>query len=506
MRGIMTEAHDTANIDPAPMQGLASLPVFFDLNGRRALLAGGSPAAAWKAELLQATGARVDAYSPAPSPEMKALAQRAPTITLIDRLWREEDFDGAAIAIGDFASIEEAVKFQATARRARVPVNVVDKPDFSDFQFGTIIDRSPLVIAISTRGAAPVFALALRGRFEGLLPQTIKLWAQAAQNWRAKLKRTDLSPLRRRRFWELFVARSLGTRAPRDKDYDEILALAAALTDAAGKSKGSVALVGAGPGDPELITMKGLRMLQAADVVLFDDLVAPAIVEMARREAIKIGVGKRGYQPSCRQDDIIARLVSLAKEGKRVVRLKGGDPSVFGRSNEEITALEAAGIEVEVIPGVTAALGAAASLRLSLTERDHARRLQFITAHARDGRLPQDLDWAAICDPSAATAVYMGVRTLPDLMKRLLEHGIDPQIPALLVESATWPNERRIHATVASLADQVATAKPSGPCLVLIGNIFGERASHAPEAEAKARIRGSEITKSEHHDRGARKS
>ena len=476
--------NDTADADRPPMQGLASLPVFFDLNGRRTLLAGGSPAAAWKAELLQATGARVDACSPAPSPEMKALAQRAPTITLIERLWCEEDFDGAAIAIGDFASIEEAVKFQAAARRARVPVNVVDKPDFSDFQFGTIIDRSPLVIAISTKGAAPVFALALRGRFEGLLPQTIKLWAQAAQNWRAKLKRTDLSPPRRRRFWEFFVARAFGTSAPRDKDYDEILALAAAPTDAAGKPNGSVALVGAGPGDPELITMKGLRLLQAADVVLFDDLVAPAIVEMARREAVKIGVGKRGYQPSCRQDDIIARLFSLAKEGKRVVRLKGGDPSVFGRSNEEIAALEAAGIEVEVVPGVTAALGAAASLRLSLTERDRARRLQFITAHARNGRLPQDLDWAAICDPNAATAVYMGVRTLPDLMKRLLETGIDPQTPAVLVESATWPNERRIYATVASLAEQVAAAKPSGPCLVLIGHVFGAQASQALAIEA----------------------
>ena len=460
--------------DRTPMQGLASLPVFFDLNGRRSLLAGGSPAAAWKAELLQATGAGVDVYSPAPSSEMKALAQRAPAIRLNDRGWLEADFDGVAIAIGDFELNEEAARFQAAARRARVPVNLVDKPDFSDFQFGTIIDRSPLVIAISTKGAAPVFALALRGRFEGLLPQTIKLWAEAARNWRAKLKRTELSPPRRRRFWELFVARAFGTRAPRDKDYDEILALAAAPADAAGKPKGSVALVGAGPGDPELITMKGLRLLQAADVVLFDDLVNPAIVEMARREAAKIGVGKRGYQPSCRQDDIIARLVSLAKEGKRVVRLKGGDPSIFGRANEEIAALDAAGIEVEIVPGVTAALGAAASLKLSLTERDRARRLQFITAHARNGRLPQDLDWDALCDPSAATAVYMGVRTLPDLAKRLIEHGIDPHTPALLVESATWPNERRIHATIASLAQKVAAAKPSGPCLVLIGWVFGE--------------------------------
>jgi uroporphyrin-III C-methyltransferase / precorrin-2 dehydrogenase / sirohydrochlorin ferrochelatase len=469
--------------DQPPMQGLASLPVFFDLAGRRTLVAGGSPAAAWKAELLNATGAQVDVVCPSPSIEMRALAARAPSITLIERAWSEKDFDGAAIAIGDCAANEQAAEFQAAARRARVPVNIVDKPDFSDFQFGTILDRSPLVIAISTKGAAPVFALALRGRFEGLLPQTMKLWAEAAQTWRARLKAANLAPALRRRFWELFVARAFGTRPPQPKDYDEILARATSkLADAA---KGSVALVGAGPGDPELITLKGLRVLQAADVVLFDDLVAPAIVEMARREAVKISVGKRGYQPSCRQDDIIARLIALAKEGKRVVRLKGGDPSIFGRANEEITALEAAGIEVTIVPGVTAALGAAASLKLSLTERDRARRLQFVTAHAQNGRLPADLDWGALCDPAAATAVYMGVHTLPDLLRGLLAHGIDPQTPALLVESATWPQERRIRGTVATLADRVAAAKPSGPCLVLIGGVFGE-AADSVRAEAIA--------------------
>jgi uroporphyrin-III C-methyltransferase/precorrin-2 dehydrogenase/sirohydrochlorin ferrochelatase len=477
--------NDIVDTDRPPMQGLASLPVFFDLAGRHTLLAGGSPASAWKAELLQATGARVDVVCASPSPEMRALATRAPAITLIERDWREADFEGAAIAIGDFAGKDEAAEFQAAARRARVPVNVVDKPEFSDFQFGTIIDRSPLVIAISTKGAAPVFALALRGRLEGLLPGTIKLWAEAAQTWRAKLKAAGLAPALRRRFWEFFVARAFGTRPPRGKDYDEILALATACHAEA--AQGSVALVGAGPGDPELITLKGLRVLQAADVVLFDDLVAPAVVEMARREAVKIAVGKRGYQLSCRQDDIIARLIAFAKEGKRVVRLKGGDPSIFGRANEEIAALEAAGIEVTIVPGVTAALGAAASLKLSLTERDRARRLQFVTAHAQNGRLPADLDWAALCDPTAATAVYMGVHTLPDLAKRLLEHGIDPRTPALLVESATWPNERRIYGTIATLAKQVEAADPSGPCLVLIGQVFGAAATaHPATAEAEA--------------------
>ena len=187
--------------------------------------------------------------------------------------------------------------------------------------------------------------------------------------------------------------------------------------------RGCVALVGAGPGDPELITLKALRVLQAADVVLYDDLVAPEIIGMARREAARIAVGKRGYRASCKQDDIVARLVALAQEGKRIVRLKGGDPCVFGRANEEIAALTAAGIPVEVVPGITAALGAAASLKLSLTERERARRIQFITAHAHNGRLPDDIDWASICDPRAATAVYMGLRTLEALSQRLLRPG-----------------------------------------------------------------------------------
>jgi uroporphyrin-III C-methyltransferase / precorrin-2 dehydrogenase / sirohydrochlorin ferrochelatase len=485
----MIRMDDREDIDLPPMQGLATLPVFFDIAGKRALLAGGSPQAAWKAELLQAAGAHVDVYADAFSADMQALAARAPTITLLTRSWREEDFEGAALAIGDFKSNEEAAAFYAAARRMHVPTNVVDKPDFGDFQFGTIIDRSPLVVAISTKGAAPVFAMALRGRFEGLLPPSIKLWAEAARSWRMKLKAADLTPTRRRRFWEHFVGRAFGMRAPQAKDYDEILA--SASRSEAEKPKGSVALVGAGPGDPELMTLKALRVLQAADVVLFDDLVAPTIVDMARREAVRIGVGKRGYQPSCRQDDIIERLISLAKEGKRVVRLKGGDPSIFGRANEEIAALDAAGIDVEIVPGVTAALGAAASLKLSLTERDRARRLQFITAHAQNGRLPQDLNWDAICDPRAATAVYMGARTLPALAKRLLGHGIDPQTPALLIESATWPNERRIHGMIATLPDKVAAAKPSGPCLVLIGAVFGQAAPTiaAPRGATAARAK-----------------
>jgi uroporphyrin-III C-methyltransferase / precorrin-2 dehydrogenase / sirohydrochlorin ferrochelatase len=456
------------------MRGLACLPVFFSLAGKRVVLAGGSNAVLWKAELCQAAGARLDVFSPDPCSGLVALARRRPAVALVSRRIEPEDFRGAALAIVDAESAAEAAEFQVAARAAGVTVNVVDKPGFSDFQFGAIVDRSPLVIGISTDGGSPVLAQAIRGRLEALLPREIKLWAQIAKVWREKLKLLDTPSKTRRRFWELFSRKALAAKhRPVEADLDVLLGEAEVGTPAAG----SVALVGAGPGDPELLTLKGLRALQSADVVLYDDLVAPAIVDMARREAEKIPVGKRGYKPSCRQDHIVSLLVSLASQGKRVVRLKGGDPMIFGRANEEIAALRTARIPIEIIPGVTAALGAAAGLQISLTAREKARRLQFITAHAHDGKLPGDIDWRALCDPRASTLVYMGVKTLELLTGRLLANGMDPSTPALLVERATCPDERHIFGTIENLAAKVARAEPSGPCVILIGEIFADALS-----------------------------
>jgi uroporphyrin-III C-methyltransferase/precorrin-2 dehydrogenase/sirohydrochlorin ferrochelatase len=456
------------------MRGLACLPVFFSLAGKRVVLAGGSSAVLWKAELCQATGAMLDVFSTNPCSGLVALARRCPAVALVSRPIELEDFRGAALAIVEAESAAEAAEFQAAARAAGVAVNVIDKPGFSDFQFGAIVDRSPLVIGISTDGGSPVLAQAIRGRLEALLPREIKLWAEIAKMWREKLKMLDTPSKTRRRFWELFGRKALAAKhRPVEADLAMLLAEAVAGTAAAG----SVALVGAGPGDPELLTLKALRALQSADVVLYDDLVSPAIVNMARREAEKIPVGKRGYKPSCRQDHLVSRLVTLASQGKRVVRLKGGDPMIFGRANEEIAALRAARIPIEIIPGVTAALGAAAGLQISLTAREKARRLQFITAHAHDGKLPGDIDWRALCDPRASTVVYMGVKMLDQLAGRLLANGMDPSMPALLVERATCPDECHIFGTIENLAAKVARAEPSGPCLILIGEIFADALS-----------------------------
>jgi uroporphyrin-III C-methyltransferase/precorrin-2 dehydrogenase/sirohydrochlorin ferrochelatase len=455
---------------PTPrLSELASLPVFFRLGGRRVVLAGGSEGIAWKAELMAAAGAEVAVFAAAPSEALVALSRDVPRVRIIARGWTAGDLEGAALAIGDAQDEAEGRAFQSAARAAGVPVNVVDVPAFCDFQFGSIVERSPLVVAISTDGGAPVFGQELRARIETLLPEGFRAWAQAAKSWRPAVQALDLGFRARRSFWEAFTRLAFASPERLLTEADRDALLAAIATDAPATQRGSVVLVGAGPGDPELLTLKAVRALQSADVVLFDDLVAPQTVSMARREARKITVGKRGYKPSCTQEEITTMLVELAQAGQRVIRLKGGDPMIFGRANEELAGLRAAGVPVEIIPGVTSASAAAAALGLSLTERDVARRLQFITAHGRDGKLPTDLDWQALADPRATLVVYMGVRTLPELAARLTGAGLSPDTPAMMVEQASREDEKLTRSTLRDLPGLVAADRPNGPAIILIG-------------------------------------
>ncbi|MBV1704466.1 MAG: uroporphyrinogen-III C-methyltransferase [Hyphomicrobiales bacterium] len=471
----MSAASGAPEARRARIEALATLPLFHKLRGRRALVAGAGQGAIWKVELLVAAGALVDVVAPAPSEEARDfVAALAPAATLHARRWTEADFADRALAIGDCADDDEAAAFARAARAAGALVNVVDKPAFCDVQFGSIVNRSPLVVGISTDGAAPVFGQALRTAVETLLPHGFKDWARAARDWRGAVAKLGLDFRGRRNVWERFAAMALARpeRGPDAAERDAFLA--AAGQDAAAPARGRVALVGAGPGDPELVTLKAARLLRSADVVLYDDLVDPRVVEMARREAERIHVGKRGRMPSVAQAAISGLLVELARAGKRVVRLKGGDPLVFGRAGEEIAALAKAGYGVEIVPGITAASGAAAALRVSLTHRDHARRLQFVTAHDRGGELPTDLDWRALVDPAATTVVYMGVRTLPALVGRLLAEGVAPDTPAAFVERATQTGERILRASLSELPALVAAAAPEGPCLTLYGRAIGE--------------------------------
>jgi uroporphyrin-III C-methyltransferase/precorrin-2 dehydrogenase/sirohydrochlorin ferrochelatase len=477
----MTENRTPSETRPGRMDPLARLPVFLALEGKRAVLAGGSAAAAWKAELLSAAGARVEVYARAPSDELLQIMSDPPTgaIVLNRRDWSAEDLIGAAVAVGAFEDDGDAADFAAAARAAGVPVNVIDKPAFCDFSFGAIVNRSPLVIGISTDGAAPVFAQAIRAKLEALLPKGFADWAAAAARWRSAVKASGLSFAGRRKFWQLFTAHAVANPAsePSQSDFDRFIAEVRGL--GAAVENGSVTLVGAGPGDPELLTLRAVRALQSADVILFDDLVSRDVLDFARREARKMLVGKTGFGPSCKQEDINNLMVGLARQGKRVVRLKGGDPLIFGRAAEEIAACRAANIAVDVVPGITAAQGAASRLGLPLTDRKQARRLQYVTGHAHDGALPKDLDWQSLADPATTTAIYMPARTLTALVDKAVAEGLDPLTPAIAIARATRPDQQAVSAPIGELPERLAQAALPGPLLVMLGHVLGARQKSA---------------------------
>jgi uroporphyrin-III C-methyltransferase/precorrin-2 dehydrogenase/sirohydrochlorin ferrochelatase len=348
------------------MEPLARLPIFLALDGRRAMVAGDGPAVAWKAELLSAAGAGVVVFAKCPCEELHALAAQPPrgAIVLQHRAWQAEDFCGAAVAVAGFDADRDAQHFADAARAAGVPVNVIDKPAYCDFSFGAIVNRSPLVIGISTDGAAPVFAQAIRGKLEAMIPRGFAGWADAAERWRKAIQSSGLSFAARRRFWQAFARLALAhsDRAPAQSDFDSVLRQTRA--EAMPAEAGSVTFVGAGPGNPELLTLRAVRALQSADVILIDDLVAPDILDFARREARKMLVGDPGHSTPGHAEDVNATMVALAKSGKRVVWLKHGDAAMLGRAGSEIATCRAAGVAVEIVPGVAAAPSAGASMLL----------------------------------------------------------------------------------------------------------------------------------------------
>ena len=481
-----------AEAGPNRLQPLAKLPVFFDLGGKRAVLAGGSAGAAWKAELLAAAGARVDIYATEPSDEMHALLERgaaAGELVLHERPWSIAVFAGAAIAVGDFDEAAEAKAFRCAARAAGVPVNTVDKPETCDFLFGSIVNRSPIVVGISTDGAAPILGQAVRRRIETLLPPALADWAAKARAIRAAVMERLKPGGERRTFWEAFADRAFGPSPGATTDA-ELAGLIAAATGSPGAASGRVTLVGAGPGDPELLTLKAVRALQSADVILFDDLVSEGVLELARREAKRMLVGKRGARESCSQSDINALMLSLARQGKHVVRLKSGDPMVFGRAGEEIAQLRAAGIPVAIVPGITAAQGLAASLGVSLTHRDHAQAVTLATGHSRRGELPDTIDWAQSVGPNRTAVFYMGARMAAGLVACCLAKGISPDLPAVALASISRPEEARWQGRLADLASGVATLPEGAPILIGFGEVFSgaNRISRQPRDFERAQI------------------
>ena len=422
---------------------LANLPLFHRLAGRKVIVVGTSEAADWKAELLVAAGA---------------------VLVRAGQDWRPEQLTGASLAVAELGDRKETVRFVKAARRAGALVNIIDCPELCDVQFGTIVNRSPIVIGISTDGAAPMLGQSIRSRIETVLPIGMSRWAKSAKHWRDRLKARLGDFHARRAFWQRFVAAAWAEpdRVPTDEDFD-------CLVEGDLEARGRVILVGAGPGDPELLTLRAVRALQSATVILYDNLVGAEVLELARREAKRIAVGKSGHGPSCKQSDINRMMTDLALAGATVVRLKGGDPLIFGRAAEEIEACRAAGVEVSVVPGISAAQGAAASLLVSLTERRHARRVQFITGHGADGMLPGDIDWLSVADRRATTVLYMSRATLPQFVRTALAKGLDPATPAVAIASATLPNEQSVGGNIAEIG-ALSEAFPAGaPVTFIIG-------------------------------------
>ena len=424
------------------------LPLFFDLAGRRVVVVGGSPAAQRRAELARSAGAAVYECETVSADDLKGSA-------------------AVFVATGDFDSDFDA---QRAATAAGIPVNVADRPQLSDFILPAIVDRDEVVVAISTGGASPTVATLLRGRIEAMLPARFGAVAKLARTFRGQANAL-IEPERRRAFWQRLIEGPAAWLALRG---DEAGARRIALTelDAARhemKPLGIAHIVGAGPGDPDLLTLKAAQLLQQADVILHDALVPAAILDRARREAALLCVGKRKGRASWAQADIEAEMIRRVQAGQTVVRLKAGDPFVFGRGAEEIDALQAAGLPVTVVPGITAALGCAASVGIALTDRRVASSVTFLSGHAAH-------DAAQDARRGHTHVIYMAVSEAASVRDRLLADGVDPATPVAIVENGTRPDERISTGRLADLA-RIAVGHGAGPSLIIVGEVAARAAA-----------------------------
>ena len=452
----------------APAADRAYFAAFLDLRGKPVLVAGGGPVAAQKAEALLRSGAKVTVVAP-------RLCARLAELTVLGAVRHEAkrfqpgDLVGAELAIAATgeAAVNEALS--AAARALRIPVNVADDAVLSTFIMPAVVDRPPLQIAISSGGASPVLARKLRTLIEAAVPFAYGRLGALIGRFRPASKEKHPDPEARRRFWEAVVDGPIADMVLAGNEKGAAAAVNRELHDASSHPAGFVSLVGGGPGSPDLLTLRALRALQGASVVLYDHLVAPAIVELARREAERIYVGKQQDNHALDQREINALMVRLAREGKRVVRLKGGDPFIFGRGGEEIEALAEHGVAFEVIPGITAASGASSHAGIPLTHRDHAQTCVFVTGHLKDGAA--QLDWKALAQPRQTLVVYMGVHGLGAICEGLVANGLPADTPAALVEKATLPEQRVVEGTLASLPSESFKLKVKPPALLIVGEV-----------------------------------
>jgi uroporphyrin-III C-methyltransferase/precorrin-2 dehydrogenase/sirohydrochlorin ferrochelatase len=444
------------------------LPLHLSVQQTDCLVVGGGEIALRKSELLLRAGARVVVVAPEILPE---LAQYVAQV--VCKTFEASDLIGKRLVIAatDDAAINQQV--YDAAQQQKVWVNVVDQPHLCDFIFPAIIDRDPMIISISSGGDAPVLARLLRAKLEALIPPAYGALAKLAGQWRDRVK-AQLPFAKRRRFWESIfagtVARQVLTGQLQAAEENLQQQLYAAATDAAQQAPaGEVYLVGGGPGDPDLLTFRALRLMQQADVVIYDRLVSPQVLDLVRRDAQKIDAGKQRGEHVLPQTQINQLLVDLALQGKRVCRLKGGDPFIFGRGGEEIEQLAAAGIAFEVVPGITAASGCASYAGIPLTHRDYAQSVRFITGHLKNGQL--DLPWAHLCVPQETLVFYMGLISLPLICQQLIAHGMSQDRPAAIVEHGTLSTQRVVVSDLSRLPLQLDALQLRSPCLLIIGEV-----------------------------------
>jgi uroporphyrin-III C-methyltransferase/precorrin-2 dehydrogenase/sirohydrochlorin ferrochelatase len=445
-------------------------PMFLDVRGRLCTVIGGGEVAARKTALLCRAGARVRIVAPQLCSTL-AVASSRQNLEHVRARFTPRSIDGACLVMAatDEPDVNREVARECAERN--IPVNVVDAPQLCTFVMPAVIDRSPIVVAVSSGGAAPVLARLLRAKLESVIPASIGRLAALAERFRQAVKDKVALPDARRRFWERVFQGPIGELALAGQSEHAERALAAAIEHAetADAGTGEVWLVGAGPGDPDLLTFRALRVMQQADVIVYDHLVGDGILDLARRDAHFIYVGKQSSNHTLAQEHINELLVRLARQGKRVVRLKGGDPFIFGRGGEELEALARHGIPFQVVPGVTAASGMSCYAGIPLTHRDYAQSCVFVTGHLKDGTM--DLDWEALARPKQTVIVYMGMAALPEICRQLIRHGMPAMTAAAVVQQATTPKQRVVSGSLETLPHLAKAAGMQAPALIVIGEV-----------------------------------
>lgn len=448
------------------------LPIFLNVKGKKCLVVGGGDVSLRKATMLAQAGALVTIVSPEISKGFADL----PGIQHIQERFKPSHLDGYLLVI---AATDEADTNEAVSREAKLrdmPVNVVDNPALCSFIVPSILDRSPIVVAFSSGGASPVLTRMLRGKLEALVPQGYSKLSSFSARFRQAVKDNIINPAKRRIFWENVFEGPIAEKVlTGDEQGAEVMLNTMLESERKGDPNpiGEVFLVGAGPGDPDLLTFKALRLMQKADVVLYDNLVSKPILEMTRRDAERIFVGKMRGHHTVPQEGINELLVRLAQQGKRVLRLKGGDPFIFGRGGEEIEKLAEHKISFQVVPGITAASGVSTYAGIPLTHRDYAQSCVFVTGHLKDNSM--DLDWEMLARPKQTIVVYMGLQGLEMLCAKLIEHGLPGTTPAAIVQKGTRPDQRVVCGTLDSLPTNAEVATLHAPTLIIIGGVVSLR-------------------------------